>query len=795
MAKTELAIIGLGFYAGEFDSVEGFLNGLMMSKKAFQTDQEGEVKYLSDAEALITRTLTEALWDARLSKSDLTKAAMVLHSAASLKERIFIQNGLAGQIAEQFGLGGPSYTVYDGDNSIFRGLTLAERIIEEALAEIICVCVAPPTELSDALQQKAEGAAVLILKEKDRALAEHNKIYACISATVVGEQISYQGPVDYASADNLNISKDVSKVLNEGGIRRRELRVIEVPGSRSAGFDDVTNKLCNERFKAYLDADATFVDTQRWLGRPSALAVAAAFVKNALQLSFFRVFIFEPGQTIGPSWFEKDDPSLWDAHGKKRAVLIACGPSGDEADVRYAAFTTLTECIDTMEKDEKLLSNTALLPLGADSPDALREKLVALQKGCMGLALDDLWAGAWNHYRSDEKPLYTAALLFDSCQSLMEEISYLLESLDGLTEGGGFKPGGRYESKRGSYFTADPYGADAKVVYMNPTGGMQQLSLFYKMLMYFPSFRHDYLTYLNSDIYRRMDKIDYRFGRFGIEMNLVGVANGIAAKRFGIKPDVLSGASMGELAVFSSYDALEYKDSPANNYALLQLMILLGKVYNYCPTKMKSMFISGKLPYIKSLVEKEPDVYILVEAAPLGAMVTGDPEAVDRIVAQGQGEFLCFVMSAMLSIHTPIVEHFIKPIYKAALKCKFKLKPDVGFEVYSTTLMKKMENTPEAIAEYTASVLTRRCNFYGLCEMLYDEGARVFVDVSTAGTSLWWAESIFEGRDAVCFSLYPPIFDSWGSQFRVFSKLLANHVKLDMDAFLDSFTHPFLEKC
>jgi len=205
---------------------------------------------------------------------------------------------------------------------------------------------------------------------------------------------------------------------------------------------------------------------------------------------------------------------------------------------------------------------------------------------------------------------------------------------------------------------------------------------------------------------------------------------------------------------------------------------------------MLSMFLMGPLEEIRKLIEKEPNVYILLDASPVSAMISGYPEAVKRVLRQYN--FLSFPMSNSLSIHTPLVEHFYQPIYDATIKCNIKPKSDLDFEIYSAALKKKVDATAESLAEFTASILTKHCDFYGLLEMLYDKGSRVFVDMGTGGNCLNWSKATFADRDALCFSIYPPVIDTWGSQFRVFAKLLSNHVHIDMDVFLNSFTYPFV---
>jgi len=756
--ENAVAIVGMGFHVGAFDSVDGFLNGLMTSTKAFDTETPQEADYPTTSEGLIDETLAMAVADSGLPQTDLHDAACVFVVSDSPEDKIRVTRDE--NPPDRCGIGGPRYTVHGGDIVFFQGLVLAHAIIGQKLASTVCLCTAPAaTGSTDA----GEGAVVLVLKEKQRALEDHNKIYACVDAVTMAEQSS---PFD-----------ELSRALDRAHVGDRELRVADVSGSP---FDQAFEGLDD-----YVDEHFAVTDVDRWLGRTLHICAAASFVKQALQLSFCQVFVFDPSSS-GPSINDQLAQTYWGS-GKKRASLIAYAPHTSQD----AGFAVLTECIDTYSTDCPYPSNVALVPIVCAGPDELRAKLTGLHSALLqSVAMTTVWENAWRDCQSQKAPAYTAVLAFTSRHSLDEEISAMLTALEQLSDGRRFVPGGRYESKLGSFFTADPYGEDAKIVFMNPPYTLHNFLLFYQMMRMFPQYRHEYLDYLDSTFQQILENLDFNFGFSGVESGMIGIAQEFAHDLFGLSPDILIGASLGEIMSLVAYDSLNWDDAEPD--AVYTLFTAFRDVFTYSAQDMTPMYCKGSLEEIRRIAAEHGDVYVSLIASPDGAFIAGTQEAVDRVVKEGG--FLAWRLANDLAIHTPLVEHFYGEVYEAARDSGLRLRSNRDFEIYSTYLKKPVGDSQEDFCEYAASILIKECDFYGLLELLYSRGGRVFIDMGTGGSCFDWARDTFEGRDATVFSIYPPVLDPVGHMFRIFAKLLSNHVRFDPAAILAAFTHPFMKE-
>ena len=762
--QTELAVIGMGFHVGAFDSVDTFLNALMTSNKAFSTEIPSETDYPS-TDTVLDETLSMAVADSQLSPADLGDAALIVLSPESPDDAVSITRDA--NLAHRCGVGGPQYTMHGGDIVFFQGLALAHDIIGAKLASTVFLCTAPSVDSMDS-SDRAEGAVVLVLKEKDAACTDHNKIYASVSTVAMAKLMS--------DDDETTCFDALSTALNGSGLG--ELRVADVA---SPQFAEKFGAVVSDRLGDHLDERFALTDVETWLGRTLKISAAVSFVKQALQLSFCQVFVFDPSSS-GPSINDQLAQTYWGEGGKKRTSLIAYAPQ-----VRgEVGFAVLSECIDTYATAAPYPSNLALLPIACSGPEDLRAKLTHLHATIASPRT--AWEDAWQQYRSQDTPAYTAVLAFTSQNSLEEEISAMVAAVDRLSDGPRFVSGGRYESKLGSFFTADPYGEDAKIVFMNPPYTLHNFLLFYQMIMMFPQYRHDYLNYLNSTYQQMLNDLDFHFGFSSVESGMIGIAKKFAHDLFGLSPDILIGASLGEITSLVSYDSLNWANAKPD--AVYRLFSAFKDVFTFSAKDMTPMYCKGRLDEIRRIAAQHGDVYVSLIASPDGAFIAGTQEAVDRVIAEGG--FLAWRLSNDLAIHTPLVEQFYDEVYNAARDSGLTLRPGRGFDIYSTYLKRPVTDSQEDFCEYAASILIKECDFYGLLELLYDKGGRIFIDMGTGGSCFDWARETFEGRDATVFSIYPPVLDRVGHMFRIFAKLLSNHVRFDYSAVLDAFSHPFM---
>ncbi|MDR3120360.1 MAG: hypothetical protein LBU58_03355, partial [Clostridiales bacterium] len=517
------------------------------------------------------------------------------------------------------------------------------------------------------------------------------------------------------------------------------------------------------------------------MGFGFSLSAAASVVKHALQLYLNNVFVYLGDREDQRRWFDERDPCRWIVRGEKRASVVA-GYTRE----KQLGFVAMTDCIDNTRTDKKILSRNVPIPVRFRDTDELGEKLTALigkaAKTDLRQFYDDAWKGFHEGPGADngQPERYTAVILCDSKESLRRELT---EMLDHIPEFSG--AGYHYESKKGSFCTMSPFGPDAKIAYMNPVGGMQHMPPFYDLLLMFPGHRNTSTAFFDSWFVKALTQIDDTFGAYTKEMCMVGIADRMASGSLGLRPDVLTGVSMGEMAALFSYDSMAVDLETARERTTFELMMALKDVYTYEEHEMKSIYLRGDFKEIEKLVNEEENAYIVLLTSPNGAFVTAWPEVMDRLIEKGG--FIPMPMPKGITIHTPLVEKFIEPIYEAVLRCKTHIKPDLSYSIFSSYWKKDLGPTSEDLAEYISRVLTKPSDFWGSMEVMYERGARVFVDMSTAGSNFIFANEIFHDRETLNISIYPSAYEPRESMIRLGAKLLSNGIRFDTDVFLNTF--------
>ena len=101
-----------------------------------------------------------------------------------------------------------------------------------------------------------------------------------------------------------------------------------------------------------------------------------------------------------------------------------------------------------------------------------------------------------------------------------------------------------------------------------------------------------------------------------------------------------------------------------------------------------------------------------------------------------------------------MVAHLEEPIRKGILESGIRLG-QLDHTMFSTHFCKPMDKTPEMIAENIAALLARTVDYASAVEKLYENGGRVFIDLSTTQMCGTWAGATLKGKpDAVVASLY-----------------------------------------
>lgn len=431
---------------------------------------------------------------------------------------------------------------------------------------------------------------------------------------------------------------------------------------------------------------------------------------------------------------------FWDAKDARNKEITCDGLT--------CRFTEPMDLVSRIYEAEKYL-----LPIVFSSIEDVKQKLSALKQE----ALQGLKRTMEAHLPDLEQRTAgtnTIVLLADSYETLKKDIDDLLEHSEHLLD-----EGYTWNSNSGSKYIRRSC-ENPQIVFMNPPASMFNARTFYKFFFALYGTWKE-LSHFETDKYLTGEKdmflSDYLFD---IVVNYCVTE---LLSSIGIKPDVMSGASMGEMANISHH--LCYPDGTISDTAevlshvdlpLKQILrgdtALLNEYLGRKTDGFTKFYVKGDASVICKAAEKYDSVFVIIIGSTDDVIITGERAAL-RSLIQETG-CVANELNVANYAHTPVISHLAQEIRNGLLETGVRLEP-LDHAMFSTHFRKPLDNTPEMMAENTAALLTQTVDYAAAVEELYTQGGRVFIDLSTTQMCGTWASATLKNRkDAVVVSPY-----------------------------------------
>ncbi len=462
---------------------------------------------------------------------------------------------------------------------------------------------------------------------------------------------------------------------------------------------------------------------------------------------------------------------FWDAQGERSKEIHCSG----------------VKCIFTEpRKPSKRVyeAKKYLLPVVFTTVGEAKQKLTALKNGksltaAMEKLLPDL-------AQRNEKT-NTIVLLAANREALEADIDDLLKQADRLLEEGFV-----WKTGSGSRYVCRSC-AEPRIVFMNPPASMFNAKAFYKFFFTIYG-TMDEISRFETDRLFTGDK-DVFLSEYLFDI-VVNYCVTTLLEDIGIKPDVMSGASMGELANIlyhlkyadgtgsGTVDVLPYIDTALKFIARSDAAPLNDYLGRQTDGYTK-FYIKGDAKAICAAAEKYDSVFVMIIGSTGDVILTGERAALRRFIQENG--FVANELNMSNYAHTPVAAHLAADIREGILKSGVRLgNPD--YTMFSTHFLKPMDNTPEMLADNVAALLTQTVDYAAAVEALYDQGARVFIDLSTTQMCGTWAsETLKDRKDAVVASLYSGL-EASENLLNLCASLLASNVSFAFDKLLSKLS-------
>ena len=462
---------------------------------------------------------------------------------------------------------------------------------------------------------------------------------------------------------------------------------------------------------------------------------------------------------------------FWDACEERRKEL-ACG----------GLRLSLTEPVIPSKRVHT--AGKYLLPVVFSTVEEAVRKLNALKrerglKAAMEALLPDLAC------RSEDTN--TVVLLADSLESLRADIDDLLDRVEHILDAGFVwrRPSGSLYIRRSC-----PH---PEIVFMNPPANMFNAKTFYRFFFNLYGAKQE-IDYFVTDKQLKGDKDVFLADHlFDIVVNYCVT---VLLDSIGIKPDVMSGASMGEMANILNH--LRYADgSPCDiGEVISHVERALTEMLRNDPAPLSAylgreaegftkFYAKGDAKAIVEAAKKYDSAFVPIIGSDEDVILVGERASLRRVIEETG--CLANELNQANYIHTPVVKHLAGKVRDGLIEAGVRMA-DPGYKMFSTHFRCPMDSTPEMMAENTAALLTETVDYSAAVKALYADGARVFIDLSTTQMCGTWASATLKNcKDAVVASLYSAT-DAADMLLNLCAVLLAGNVSFAYDKLISKLS-------
>ena len=709
----------------------------------------------------------------------------------------FIGNLMASRIAALWDFSGAAFTVSCGENSLFKALEIAQNML--SLGEVDAV-VLGAVDFSAGLEHVllrnkknkvssvenpslsfnkndegwlvGEGAGAIVLKKK--SAATNDTIYAVIDGVSQKPSMPDNGYLELAATG-----------IAEQDEAEKQLLLSHTPANAVALGSVKTN-----------------------IGNTFAASGIASLIKTALCLHHR----FIPGI---PNWeapmddlFFENSPYYFPT--KSRPWILKNGQTTRQAAVNglEGIQVQLSE-----SKQERACKNTflrknapQLFPLKGNDEKELAKQISGLEIALeTETALTEI-AEQFYQIFQQKQGSFCIVLIAENKKDLAQEVAFFKNK---ISESVNSKK--VLKTPRGSYFTPNPLGKKGKLAFVYPGSSTAYTGLGQDLFQLFPqlfSFYENILPKLDDFV-----ASDYLFPKQissttpgpniyadAIAMMSVGVFYSVNFTHllrsfFKVKPDIALGYSMGEcssmwysLGVWNHEEAKEFQESPIFKSRFAGDLELLAEHWDISSEEAKERWISLVLlapkGVVQDLVNKEEQVYLTFINTENEVVISGDKKACLTIARQLNCQTI------VIPFQNVIHHDFCKKEKDGLLKMHhFPLAEKPGVDFYSSISQSTIQLDSQAIAENSADVCIQQVDFPKTIKTVFDNGARIFIELGANATCTGWIKTILKDKEHHAVSINQKGKSDIQSLLTLLAELLSHGAPLDL-----SILYPGTEK-
>lgn len=649
-----------------------------------------------------------------------------------------LSNVISGRIANRLNLGGRNYTVDAACASSLAALDLGCQELFSNRSDMVLLGGADlhngindflMFSCTHALSRKGysasfdadsdgialgEGIGVLVLKRLADAERDGNKIYAVIKGmggSSDGKSLGMTAP------NRKGQIKALQRAYQNAGILPSQVEMIEAHGTGTVVGDRTELRALTDMFleSGAIKGQTLLGSVKTQIGHAKCAAGIAGVIKTALSI-YYKVQPPTLHLNKPNPYYDKDSsPFVFNSHSgywdseKRIAGVSAFGFGGTNFHV-------------VMENHKGAKEHNSSLPLWPSElfvfrGDSLIEAKQQLQKIKELLSYNDtinIKNIAYSLAVNSKKEVQVSIIASD-CKELQNRIDAALAA----------------KEEYGIYFKNAKEG---KIAFMFSGQGSQRVNMARDMFVVFPAIRR-LLTK-----HKEYEKILFPYSVFDEETRkeqeevitdtrnaqpLLGIVDFAFAeflKSLGIIPDMVAGHSYGELAALCFAGAFDAEVLvPLSHKRALSILDAIEE------DKGKMIAVSLPETEIITLLDGEKDVWAVNFNSPKQIVLAGSTEGINSFMRKLSNKNIAYKeLNVACAFHSPLL-HKSRELYADVLqKVDFKT---LNIPVWSNTTAEYYPQKTQEIKNRLAEHLIKPVLFTRQVENMYNEGARIFIEV------------------------------------------------------------------
>jgi acyl transferase domain-containing protein/NAD(P)-dependent dehydrogenase (short-subunit alcohol dehydrogenase family)/acyl carrier protein len=306
-----------------------------------------------------------------------------------------------------------------------------------------------------------------------------------------------------------------------------------------------------------------------------------------------------------------------------------------------------------------------------------------------------------------------------------------------------------------------------KIAFLFPGQGSQKPHMLRELALYFPEFRASleqaeqslagrFPKKLSSYIYPPPAFSSEQEKQQNLEitdtvvaqpaLGVVEIALCHALERLGVRPDMTAGHSYGEYVALAAAGVI-------SDSALFELSESRGRaIKDTTQDEAGTMAaVSADADAISKALDGMDGITLANHNSPRQTVISGTTAAVHAAIQKLEASKLAArLIPVACAFHSPLMEPARQRFAEVLARQTFA-KPTAA--VFSNTLGGQYPEDPKEIAALLASHLVRPVKFVDEIRAMYEQGARVFVEVGPKGVLTGLARQILDGKDARCIQI------------------------------------------